>query len=214
MRLKNPCASYEFDREEVGEEEQTAERKWFEMVPYNELPIPIAPRPRGRGIRVNFYVESQFPDMALEIKEAGTPRFKNANDVHRAAHYIGMYMLREMYVKGRTKDDLLDLFQECRQLSREGAAKELIRFEFLRFFDQFNEDLMSEAQMDEVIEKILGKIGNPALKAWAKEDMRRILDDPELYDRSIERTRKRRYRLKSKALQVATENGNMGDEHW
>jgi hypothetical protein len=213
MKYKG-CESFVLEQEDKCEDTKVAERKWFELIPYDRLSIPIAPRPKGRGVRVNFYVESQFPDMALEIKEAGTPRFKNANDVHRAAHYIGMYMLREIYVKGRAKDDLLDLFQECRQLSREGSAKELIRSEFLRFIDLFNDGLMSEAQMDEVIEKILGKIGNPALKTWAKEDMRRILDDQALYDRSIEKTRKRRYRFKSKALQMETANGTMGDDRW
>jgi len=186
------------DPEEGGEAAfDRDDRKWYQKIDQDLLQeVPIVGRPKGKGVRVDFYVEAQFPDMMLEIKEASKRRFKNTNDVCRAAFYIGAYILRERIV-GKSKEELSAMYSNLEHFHHKETKKSAIRKEFSHHFEQLCLGNLSEEELTNIKRIILRSIETPELRAWAKEEMEAITMGGEttpLYNRLAANLRKQKSR--------------------
>ena len=167
---------HKFDPEESGQEAaERDDRKWYQKIcafmRENAIDPPYIGRPKGKGVRLDFYVSNQFPDMALEIKEASKKRsFKNTNDVHRAAHYIGMYIIRERELSGSVGGFLSKMRANLEPLHVEAHLKSEIRMEFQMHFEQFCLGTIQEDRLEWAKESILGSISCPNIREWAEDE--------------------------------------------
>jgi hypothetical protein len=144
-------------------------RKWYERVDPS-LEIPYIGRPRGKGTRLDFYAESQFSDMALEIKEASKRRFKNTNDVHRAAHYIGMYILRTRIVGDGPVDFISKIHQKMEPLYQAAQHKAELQKELKHHFEQFCLGRLHHDQLLHGVKIMLNDITDPSIRQWVEDE--------------------------------------------
>jgi hypothetical protein len=197
---------FTIDAEEHGEAAAARDdRKWYEKIHLysqrNNIEIPHVKRPKGKGVRLDFYTESQMPDMALQIKESGKGQFKNSNDVHRAAHYIGMYLMRQSicYGKGNSEKDIL--FDVCDRYVSEHSIKESIHAVIGKFFESYYSKIITEEQLSRYIEEVLNGIKSEEVRKWVLADIDELSKDPG--GKVYERLRKRAYREKQKELNLS-----------
>lgn len=71
--------------------------KWFERIPYRDFwgEVPIVSRVKGKTFRVELPVFEAMVTIATKIREDYPTLFRTTVEVHRAAHYIGMMILRQ-----------------------------------------------------------------------------------------------------------------------
>jgi hypothetical protein len=192
-----------FDPEESGQEAaERDDRKWYQKIDRMLLDeMPIVGRPRGKGTRVDFYVEPQLPDMMLEIKEASKKRFKNTNDVCRAAFYLGAYIMREK-IMGRSVEEISLMYSNLECFHHKENKKSAIRKEFAHHFEQRCLGNLSDEELTNIKNIILKSIATPELKAWAKEEMGELMkmgnSNSPLFDRLSSNIRKQKARALAK----------------
>ena len=189
------------------EPEEQDSRKWYERIDAG-LEIPIVGRPRGKGVRVDFFVESQMPDMALEIKESSKRRFKNTNDVHRAAHYIGMYIIRQR-MSGKSGNWLQKVHDKLQHLHISAYQKAEIKLEFMAHFEQFLLGRITEEQMEWAKSSILDLITDQHIKKWAEEEFDSTMaNSSEEYRKVMNKFAAAKYRAKKKELGLKVMSGD------
>jgi hypothetical protein len=197
---------FTIDAEEHGEAAAARDdRKWNDrmaaFIKENKIEVPYAGRPKGKGFRMDFYAPGQLPDIALEIKEATGKRFKNLNDIHRAAHYIGIYLMRSMEVKTKAGGWFSELLSQLAPIHAESHMKTSLREEFHRHFEQFALGAMSEEKLERVRRKILKSIPYPDMREWAEGEFEDMMDNPagefkKLYNRiTVQRHREKKKQL-------------------
>jgi hypothetical protein len=191
-----------------GEEGEVVDnRKWYEKLDPN-LEIPYVGRPKGKGTRIDFYVMGNLPDMALEIKEASGKRFKNTNDIHRAAHYIGMYIMREREVKESSSGFLSRMYKKLEPLHIEIATKTSVINEFKTHFEQYCLGKVSEKQLKWAMTSILDCIACPNVRQWADDEFNAIMansSSPKFTEeqrKAMNRMASQKYREKKKELNL------------
>jgi hypothetical protein len=205
MRIKGR-EDADFTIHEYDPPEIMAEDRWYKKIDYNNLNIPIVGRPDKRGSRIDFTAYGNLPDLALSIKEAARGRFKNSNDVHRSAHYIGIRMLEEMFISmngdSRKKifsskiDAALEVNEE-ESVTRRGV-REIIK----KVFDDVNDGIQEEEVAWPFLMECLDNIKDPNLRAWAHEDADRIYCDSEEKSKSLRRLYNKKYYEKKKELKL------------
>lgn len=194
-----------FDPEETGEAAQEVDRrKWFQKAGVDFISqMPVVGRPRGKGARIDYYVEGQLPDMALEIKEGSHGRFKNSNDVHRSAHYIGMYLLREKFLSGKDECELGHIYEMFERGSMDTHTKKSIRNLTMSCYEQFVEGFIDENKLLSDLESILRTIKTKGIREWAKEDIERIINDESINHKIQNKLRMRKYRERMENLKLS-----------
>lgn len=202
-----PAEHPEYKDEHVEGKVAEPVQRWFEKDLVNVDEIPIVGRPRGKGTRLDFYTETQFPDMALEIKEASPKnRFKNTNDVHRAAHYIGMYLLRQKAGSvpktgiGRAHYQLDAMWSEVHE-------KRSIEAEFLRALEAFCTGGIEKDAFIRAREILISNITNEDTRRWAIKRFSAIESDENAYTKIGTKLRVREHRAKQKELGLKVVGG-------
>lgn len=191
-----------------SDEAKLEKSRWFDGL--GKLDIPFVPRPKGKGSRIDFFVYSNFPDMALEIKEAAPYKFKNTNDVHRNAHYIGMWILREIHVHNCSEEDekmknlcaMVDADDE-----RATIQKRYLRERFMQEYEKCVEGLSSEKELDKYIRGILDRIEDPAIKEWFAGDVDSIVGSERAFGRVRNKLYMREYRGKNPGIRLVDREG-------
>jgi hypothetical protein len=174
---------FKIDPDEHGEEAAARDdRKWNDrmaaFVKENKIDIPYVGRPKGKGFRMDFFAPGQLPDIALEIKEATGKRFKNLNDIHRAAHYIGMYFMRSMEVGRKGGGWLAEMLANLEPLHVEMHIKSTLKHEFQLHFEQFALGTLDEEKLEKVKKKILKSIPCPEIRQWAEAEFEDMMSNP------------------------------------
>jgi len=201
------------DPEESGEAAQEKDdRKWFDKlvtaVRKNKIEIPYIGRPKGRGFRLDFFAPNQLPDMALEIKEATGKRFKNLNDIHRAAHYIGMYYMRAAEVGSKSTGWLAEMLAQLEPLHIEAHIKAAVKQEFQMHFEQFVLGALDGDKLEKVRKKILRTIPCPEIREWAELEIEIMLANAnEEFRRVSNKQSAQKYRDKKKQLGLRVVGG-------
>jgi hypothetical protein len=205
MRVKgrdNPDYSVEhMDAVDRKDEVETEDKKWYKKLNYTGVDIPIAKRPRGGGARINFFSEGQMPDLAIEIKEGTNGRFKNSNDVHRAAHYIGMYMLREMKLVDNLSEMAM-MHKRVEQFNWDLMKQEEIIDLFILHHQRLLTKKITEARLEKTIEIILSGISDMGLREWARDEIREILKSGGNENLLLNRARVNKSRFMSKQAAI------------
>jgi len=201
----NMVYNQEPEETQESQQEQAVDiRKWFQKAnPDFISEMPIVGRPRGKGCRLDYYVEGQLPDMALEIKEGSHKRFKNTNDVHRAAHYIGMYLLREKILSGKDECELGYIYEMYERGSMDTHTKKSIRNLTMSCYEQFVEGFISEEKLLDDLGEILKSIKTKDIKTWAKGDMERIINDESISENIRNKMRMRKHRERAESLKLS-----------
>lgn len=184
------------------------EKNWFEKIPYGKLSIPYCTRPKGRGARIEFYAYSNLPDKALEIKEAAPYKFKHTGDVHRNAHYIGMYMMYQMYV-GLTgkRETESKIFQITEDIIKGSQSKVTLREQFLRMFEKYIQGLLPSGAFERGINSFIDTIQDDDTREWFKDDVNRILQEKEFFkDQFDKKSYMREYMKRYRNSQKMPEN--------
>jgi hypothetical protein len=200
---------YRIDPEEHGEAAAVRDdRKWYQRIcafmKGESIDPPYIGRPKGTGVRLDFYVSNQFPDMALEIKEASKRHFKNTNDVHRAAHYIGMYIIRERELLGMIGGFLSKMRSNLEPLHVEAHVKSEIRQEFRIHFEQFCLGTIQEDRLEWAKRSILDSISCPNIREWAEDEFdSMIANSTDEYRKITNKQSAQRYRDKKKELKLS-----------
>jgi hypothetical protein len=166
--------------------------------------IPFCPRPKG-GARIDFFAYSNFPDMALEIKESYYG-FKHTGDVHRTAHYIGMYLLREKYVKNKKEHDLDNFINASEEEMSRGFQRKRMQEQFMICFDQFIDSVQTDDEFKKAITKMKAAITNEDTKKWFETMVSAVMNDETEINKSKNRQRMRLVRAKVAGLKLVGEN--------
>jgi hypothetical protein len=177
------------------EEEKNAallKAEWWKEIDTNK--IPYCPRPKG-GKRIDFFAYSNFPDMALEIKEAFYG-FKHTGDVHRTAHYVGMYILREKYIKNKKEHSLDGLMVATKEIMKRGVERKRMQEEFMTCFDQCTEGLMTAEELYAVQKQMSATIEDDAAQKWFDRMTDSVMNDEAEVVKSKNRQRMRLVRAK------------------
>lgn len=170
--------------------------------------VPFAPRPKG-GKRIDFYGYGNLPDMALEIKEAYRG-FKHTGDVHRTAHYIGIYILRKKYVKNQ-EEDVLDTFMLAAEDEIKRGAKRVQMLErFKSCYDQFINSLLTKDEFQAVHQKMKDSIAQESDQKWFIHCTDAIMGDEEELLKSKNRQRMQRIRADLKGIREVEKSSESG----
>jgi hypothetical protein len=208
---------HRFDPDDNGQEAaEKDDRKWNDRMAAfareNKIEIPYVARPKGKGFRMDFFAPGQLPDIALEIKEATGKRFKNLNDIHRAAHYIGMYFMRSMEVGRKGTGWLAEMLANLEPIHIEAHVKTTLRHEFQLHFEQFALGALDEEKLESVRKKILKSIPCPNIKKWAEAEFEDMMENPtDEYKRLANKFAVQKHRDKKKRLGLRVVEGG-GDE--
>lgn len=168
--------------------------------------IPFCPRPKG-GARIDFFAYSNFPDMALEIKESFYG-FKHTGDVHRTAHYIGMYLLREKYIKNKKNNDLDKFMNASDEEMSRGFQRKRMQEQFMIFFDQYIDSVMTGSELQTVITKMEEAISNKETRIWFTAMVHAVMDDEMEVNKSKNRQRMRGIRAKLAGFRLIGEDNS------
>jgi hypothetical protein len=192
---------------EKDKEKEKSSQRWYQRIcdfmKANSIDPPYVGRPKGKGIRLDFYVSNQFPDMALEIKEA-SKSFKNTNDIHRAAHYIGMYIIRERELSGMVGGFLSKMRANLEPLHVEAHLKAEIRQEFQIHFEQYCLGTIQEERLEWAKRSILDSISCPNIKEWAEYEFDSLIaNSTDEYRRIANRNSAQKYREKKKEVKLS-----------
>jgi hypothetical protein len=174
---------YKIDPEDTGQEaHERDDRQWNDkmaaFVRNNKIEVPYVARPRGKGFRMDFFAPGQLPDIALEIKEATGKRFRNLNDIHRAAHYIGLYFMRSMEVKSKASGWLAEMLAQLEPVHVETHVRATIKHEFQMHFEQYALGTLSEEKLEKVRNRILKSIPCPEIRQWAEDEFDEMIANP------------------------------------
>lgn len=191
----------EWDKAEKDNSELLKTEWWKEI---STEKIPFCPRPKG-GARIDFFAYSNFPDMALEIKESFYG-FKHTGDVHRTAHYIGMYLLREKYVKNKKEHDLDSFMNASDEEMSRGFQRKRMQEQFMICFDQFIDSVMTDSEFKVVVTKMKAAITNEDTKKWFEVMVSSVMNDEVEVNKSKNRQRMRIVRAKLAGLKLVEEN--------
>jgi hypothetical protein len=203
---------YRIDPEETGQAAQERDdRKWNDrmaaFVRENRIEVPYIARPRGKGFRMDFFAPGQLPDVALEIKEATGKRFRNLNDIHRAAHYIGIYFMRSMEI-GRKGDWLAEMLAQLEPVHAETHRKGALKHEFQLHFEQFALGTLDEEKLEKIRKRILKSIPHPDMRQWAEHEFEEMMSDPSSeFKKLYNKLSVQKHREKKKALGLRVVGG-------
>lgn len=161
------------------------EKHWYEKVMFNDLGIPFCERAPSSK-RIYFSVYPRLEWKALEIKEASFGKFKTVPDVHRNAHYIGMYVLEQMFIRDK-KDSIEErVFKKMKEPKKLIHQQETMRGFFEEFYESFAKGGISREELQDHAIAISDEITDPKLKEWfisycdsvmeSKESLRKIKD--------------------------------------
>jgi hypothetical protein len=151
------------------------EKHWYEKTNFHDLGIVYCERPKGKSVKINFWAHAGLGDKALEIREAAPYKFKHTGDVNRNAHYIGMYILEQLFVKNKRNTEEENVFREALKMSEGVRRQENLREIFVKFFDGYVSGLTSYEDLLEIISTISGQIKDKELKKWFEQDCEKIL---------------------------------------
>lgn len=202
MKVKGRERAEHLTPDDEAENAALFKTQWWKNIPTDK--IPFAPRPKG-GARFNFFSYSNLQDIALEIKEAFYG-FKHTGDVHRTAHYVGMYILREKYVKRKTKHELDTFMLAASEEMKRGTDRKRMLEQFYACWDQFIEMVMTQGEFDSVIQKMQDSIENEDTKKWFKETIIAVLNDDMELRKSRNRQRMQQVRARIAGLKVVSES--------
>lgn len=187
--------------EKEKENSDLLKTEWWKEIKTDN--IPYCPRPKG-GKRIDFFAYSNFPDMALEIKEAFYG-FKHTGDVHRTAHYIGMYLLREKYIKNRKSHDLDAFMMASEEEMYRGTERKRMQEQFLLCYDQFVNSTMTLEELKSVIKKMKATISKDDTKKWFTGMVNATVTDETEINKSKNRQRMKELRAAAAGLRVIDE---------
>jgi len=184
--------------EQIKENAELLKTDWWKEIATDR--IPFAPRPKG-GARINFFSYNNLQDMALEIKESFYG-FKHTGDVHRTAHYIGMYLLREKYAKNKKSRDLDSFMSAAEEEMKRSTERRMMLERFQACWDQFVESTLTQGEFDIVVEKMQESIKNEATRKWFDETILSIFNDDVELRKSRNRQHMQQVRAKIASLKV------------
>jgi len=187
--------------EEMEENEKLLKTDWWKDIPIDKL--PYAPRPKG-GKRIDFYAYANLQDVALEIKESSY-HFKHTGDVHRNAHYIGMYLLREKHVKNKNPQDLDAFMLAVRDELKRGRDRSRMLEEFRGHYDNFINSLSTKEEFQLTIKKMKDAIQQEDTKKWFIDSTNAILGDEEELRKSKNRSQMQRVRAELAGIKIVNE---------
>jgi len=167
------------------------DKHWYEEIRWSDLDIPFCVRPKGKGERYNFYSFSNLQDKSMEIREAAPWKFRHTGDVHRNAHYIGMYILDQIYIKDKNnlvEEAVAKMMEDKLKITRK---REYYRNAFRNYFEKFVLGLATEDDVHRAMEDLLEKIDDPELKEWFIKDCDTFMTNEGNYTRI-----KNKYRMK------------------
>jgi hypothetical protein len=167
----------EYGEEFTGEDKPLEEGKiyWHQKYHWASLDIPHVRRTKGGGARVDFTTYSNLMHKAQEIKEASPYRFRHTGDVHRNAHFIGLYILHSMYVHGDGKNDMETIFLDS-QNSKDKMERVMIRGAFMNEYDDYVKGINTIDDIVQYVEHVHKKIENSTTKEWFDEFTHSMLE--------------------------------------
>jgi hypothetical protein len=186
---------------------------WFEKIPTDG--IPYVPRPDGKGIRIDFFGYSNLSGLALEIKEAMSHRFKHTGDVHRNAHYIGIYILRQMHVKAKSNNEADKIITASNEKLNIASERELIRGRLRHFYDHLTSGVFTADEFNASVQTMLAAISSDETKTWFDEEIHKLYDAYE-YNKSVNRNRMKDFRASENKKLIGYDGNhkNTDEEKW
>lgn len=166
------------------------ERHWYEKVDFHSIGIPFCIRPKG-GRRIWFSVFSNMEDKALEIKESSFGKFKNTNDVNRNAHYIGMYVLEQMFVKNKKSSMEERIFNKMKNSTKFLHQQETLIEFFKEFYENYAKGCMRVEELQNHAVEIASEITDSKLKDWFVSYCDSLIDDRTNLKKVKDRMRKK-----------------------
>ena len=145
------------------------ETKWYETINYDILDPPYCVRPKG-GHRFEISSFANLQDKALEIKESAPWRFKHSGDVNRNAHYIGMYILEQLYIKSGKFSAMNDMEHKIAPFMENIKQKTFYRNYFERIFENYVTGIISADALIEAQDSIAKSIEDEGVKKWFNDD--------------------------------------------
>lgn len=195
-----------WSNEEQAENDALLKEEWWKDISIDRL--PYAPRPKG-GKRIDFFGYANLQDMALEIKE-DTYIYKHTGDVHRNAHYIGMYLLRKKHCKNRKKQDIDTFIEAAESEMKRGVERERMLERFKSCYDQLVNFQLLPAEFKTAWDKMKDSIVDVETKKWFNSVSNSIFNDEAELLKSNNRLRMQKIRAALAGIRVV--NGNDDDE--
>lgn len=194
---EKPMQGYNFIQDEQNvpddqKEPQADGSHWFERIHTDGIPFIV--RLQGKGIRYDFFGYPNLSDIAKEIKEAAPHRFKHTGDVHRNAHYIGMYILRQIHVKTKSNTEVDKIITASNETLNKASEREIIRGRLKQFYDNLTTGVLTIDEFNDAVQSMLAAISSDETRAWFKEDVCRIVNDETENHKSFNRIRMRKVR--------------------
>lgn len=179
--------------------------RWFTKVNYAEANIPTySPRPKGGSIRIEFRGYPNLQDMAMQIKESKNGHiFKHTGDVHRTAHNIGMYILRQCTVNAEG-NKIIPSLSPNNSLIMKCRWRDMAREHYERLLENYLKKNVSEEELDHETAQMIDSIEDPAERAWFTEYVNGIDNDDITILRNKLKNRERvaKHRAKKRGIEV------------
>ncbi len=167
---------------------------WFEKVDWHSLEIPFARRVKGG--KVYSFSGYDFTFQMAEIKEQSNGRFKTNIDVNRHAHFLGMNIIHQMFVKNK-KDGLAEkLAKKLKAPQRVIYEQETLVDFFKEFYESFAKGMMTKEELMERAIDISEEVFDEKLKEWFIVYCSKTVDDKDMLRKTKDRIQhKKAYNL-------------------
>jgi hypothetical protein len=166
------------------------ELHWFEKVDWHTLEIPFAKRIKG-GTQYSFK-GYDFTYMIAEIKEQSGNRFKTNIDVNRHAHYLGMNIIHQMWVKNKKSGLAEKLAKKLKAPQRMLYDQEMLSDFFKEFYESYVNGMMTREELLDRAVDISEEVIDEKLKEWFLNHCSKMADDKDILRKTKDNIRHRR----------------------
>ncbi len=149
---------------------EKGKKHWYEEVDFSALDIPYCIRPKGKGLRIDFYTFANLFDKAMEIKESAPWKFRHTGDVNRNAHYIGMYILEQIFIKEKNHMMEERVYARIKESKKVFDKRGMLREQFRELFDKRAEGLLTQERLEQIALEIAGEVEDKDLQEWFISD--------------------------------------------
>jgi hypothetical protein len=166
------------------------EKHWFEKVDFHTLGIPFVKRPKS-GKRYNFS-GYDFEYMIADIKEQSFGKFKTSLDVNRNAHFIGINILHQMFVKNKKSGLEEKLTKKLKQPKKILHLQETLCEFFKEFYESHVKGLMTTEELMDRVMDISEEIYDEKVKEWFLEYCESVVNSKDVFRQTKDRIRKKK----------------------
>jgi len=189
--------------------------KWYELLNLKEVAphMGLMTDVKGRAQRVEFSALESVVELVNMIREANPTKFRTNAQVHRCAHYWGVYIMRELFLTDKidlSKNPSIAAHDTMEGVLNDGMTAEKLKTFVQKIAENYHSGLMT---LDECKEKVndLGAMLGDKFLPILEQLVEMEIGNKDAREKILTRIRVRKYRAKKRLEAITGEVRNIED---